>query len=69
MDSIGPETVYSQHQQYLFHAQRDDNPRKALYKDLFDEVLANGKGQASDHIIIGLDANEDVWTGNTKNTF
>ena len=67
VDSVGPDTVYSQQQRFLFQNQRHDNPRKALYTDLYDEV--EKWKNAGEHIIIGIDANEDVRTGDTINTF
>ena len=67
VDSVGPDTVCSQHQRYLFQTHRDDHPRKALYSDLFEEVT-KWKNQG-DHIVIGIDANEDVRKGDTSDTF
>ena len=67
MDSIGPETVSEQHRRYLYSVDRDEEPRDAIYKDLFQAVTEwknNGE-----HIIIGIDANEDTRTGTTLDTF
>ena len=46
---------------------RDDDPRQAIFQDLFDEVTK--WKTAGDHIIIGIDANKDVRKGSTRDTF
>ena len=67
VESIGPDTVSAQHRRHLFTLHRDEEPRDAIYSDLFNEVQAwKEKGN---HIILGIDANEDVRTGNTLETF
>jgi hypothetical protein len=57
--SIGPGTVYSQHERY-FQSQsiRHGDPRQIFYRDLLEEV--NTWKQQGDHIIIGMDANKDI---------
>jgi hypothetical protein len=67
VDSIGPGTVYAQHERYFASQYRDVDPRQAFYDDLFDEVQ---KWKAlGDHIVVGLDANDDVRYGPTADTF
>ena len=67
VDSVGPETVSEQHRRYLYSIDRDEEPRDAIYKDLF-QAVTEWKNQG-EHIIIGIDANEDVRTGTTLDTF
>ena len=67
VDSIGPETVSEQHRRHLYLVDRDEEPCDAIYKDLF-QAVTEWKDQG-DHIVIGIDANEDVRTGDTLNTF
>jgi hypothetical protein len=66
-DSPGPETVNQQHQRYLTTHKRLEEPREALYQDLFEEIVA-WKLQGN-HIIVGIDANEDIRTGATADFF
>ena len=66
-DSTGPESVNQQHQRYLTKHKRVEEPRAALYKDLFEEIT-NWKLQGN-HIILGIDANEDIRTGATADFF
>jgi hypothetical protein len=66
-DSNGPESVNQQHQRFLTKKRRLEEPREALYVDLYDEVSA--WIEAGDQIIIGIDANEDVRTGRTDEFF
>ena len=68
VDSLGTGAVHSQHERYFAKNDRgDDEPRQAFYDDLLLEV--NRWKAAGDHIIIGLDANEDVRTGATLDAF
>ena len=63
----GPETVNQQHQRYLTTKKRNNEPREALYKDLFEEILL--WKEEGNQLIIGMDANEDVRTGATAEFF
>jgi hypothetical protein len=63
----GPGTVHAQHERYLGLHDRDKEPRAAFYTDLMQEV-ATWKA-LGDHIIIGIDANEDVRLGDTAIAF
>ena len=67
VDSGGHGSVYSQHQRHFTRNLRDADPRHAFYDDLFDEVTR--WKTLSDHIVVSLDANEDVRTGLTAETF
>ena len=67
VDSVGPGTVYSQHERYFGKHKRQVCPRAALYEDLFT-AISEWKTQG-DHILVGIDANEDVRTGDTKDFF
>jgi hypothetical protein len=65
--SIGPGTVFSQHERHLHSIGNDNEPRAAFYSDLFNEIT---KWKAlGDHIVVGIDANEDVRCGDTHDTF
>jgi hypothetical protein len=66
-DSDGPESVNQQQQRFLTKKKRLEDPREAIYADLFDEVSA--WIEEGDQIIIGIDANEDVRTGRTAEFF
>jgi len=61
-----PHTVYSQHEYYfntVASPPQPRNPRQAFYEDLNHSItqwLADG-----DLLIVGLDANEDIDTGDT----
>jgi hypothetical protein len=66
-DSNGPETVNQQHRRYLAKKKRTEEPRTALYTDLFEEITA--WKLAGSQIILGIDANEDVRTGETAEFF
>ncbi len=39
-DSTGPETANQQHQRYLTQHNRLEEPRDALYQDLFEDIVA-----------------------------
>ena len=67
VDSTGPGTVYEQHLRFFATKFRRINPRTAFYEDLFEEITK--WKEAGDHLIIGIDANEDVRTGLTFETF
>jgi hypothetical protein len=67
VDSVGPGTVYSQHERHFSKIGRTTNPREAIYEDLFDAITS--WKALGDHIIVGIDANEDVRTGQTKDLF
>jgi hypothetical protein len=60
-ESSGPGTVNQQHQRYYHRKHRDVTPRQALLDDLFVEV----QGWLHDgyHLVITMDANDDVRTG------
>ena len=60
-------SVHAQQQRHFTRNLRDTIPRQAFYDDLFDEITK--WKTLGDHIIIGLDANEDVHTGMTHETF
>ncbi len=63
----GPESVGAQHRRVMSQLDRDEDPRAAVYRDLGQDVekwLADG-----DNLIIGIDANEDIRTGDTKKAF
>ena len=66
-DSPGPDTVNQQQYRYLRTHRRDTEPRQAVYDDLFEEaqIWIN----AGDHLVIGMDSNEDIRTGATENFF
>ena len=66
-ESPGASTVFHQHARGL--AQLDDhrNPIDALLEDL--QLAINAWKAAGDHIIIGMDANEDVRVGQVHDTF
>ena len=68
VDGLGTGSVYSQHERFFNRNNRpDDEPRQALYSNLFQEVqIWKATG---DHVIIGIDANEDVRTGQTLEAF
>jgi hypothetical protein len=65
VDGDGPQTVFAQHKRFFQREQGlNRDPRTAFYKDLYEQMipwLDDG-----DHIILGIDANEDVRTGDTK---
>ena len=63
----GVGSAYIQHERYLQSKKRDISPREAFYEDLAP-LLNEWKAQG-DHIIITLDANEDVRTGATASFF
>lgn len=63
VESLGPNTVFAQHQQHFFSKDRDDDPREAFYHDL--KITIEQWKAKGDHIIIGLDANEDIRLGLT----
>ena len=56
-----------QHRRYLTSKKRIDEPREAIYKDLFEEILR--WKEEGNQLIIGMDANEDVRTGSTAEFF
>ena len=60
-------SVHAQQQRHFTRNLRDTIPRQAFYDDLFDEITK--WKTLGDHIIIGLDANEDVRTGMMYETF
>jgi len=66
-ESPGASTVFHQHARGL--AQQDDhrNLINALIEDLHKAI--NAWKAVGDHIIIGMDANEDVWVGQFHDTF
>ena len=66
-NSPGPDTVNQQQYRYLRTHRRDTEPRQAVYDDLFEEaqIWIN----AGDHLVIGMDSNEDIRTGATENFF
>jgi hypothetical protein len=67
-DSVGPDTVNEQHYRYLRkHRKGDTAPRTAFYEDLFP-LIKSWKNEG-DHVIIGMDANEDVRCGETQEFF
>jgi hypothetical protein len=66
-DSPGPSTVNQQHRRYLAKKKRIEEPREALYTDLFQEIT-RWKLEGS-QIILGIDANEDIRTGSTADFF
>jgi hypothetical protein len=59
--SSGPGTVNQQHQRYYHQKHRDVNPRQALLDNLF--VKVQGWLHDGDHLVITMDANNDVRTG------
>lgn len=65
--SGGPGTVHAQHERHLAQLDRLEDPREAFYTDLMAEI-ATWKA-TGDHIILGLDANEDVRRGATATIF
>ena len=67
VDSTGPGTVYEQHLRYFTTKFRKTDPRTAFYEDLYEEIIK--WKEMGDHLIIGIDANEDVRTGLTSETF
>ena len=67
VDSVGHRTVQAQHTRYFRTKLKDVDPRQVFYEDLHDEVTK--WKELGDHIIIGIDANEDVRTGLTQETF
>jgi hypothetical protein len=67
VQAIGPNTVYSQQQRYLFQKGCNDDPREVFYQDLKKDI-SKWKNDGC-HIIIGIDANEDVRTGHTAEFF
>ena len=66
-DSPGPSTVNQQHRRYFAKQKRIEEPREALYTDLFTEIT-KWKLEGS-QIILGIDANEDIRTGSTADFF
>ena len=67
VESIGPSTVFTQHERFFYTKNQDVNPRQAIYSDLAKEIN-NWKAEGN-HIIVGIDANEDVRTGDTNKVF
>jgi hypothetical protein len=67
VQAIGPNTVYSQHQRFLHQKGNDGDPREIFYHDLKTEIQ-KWKDEGN-HIIVGIDANEDIRTGTTAETF
>jgi hypothetical protein len=65
--SIGPGTVHLQHERYLDSVQRYEEPRDAIYTDIFRDITS--WKEMGDQIIVGIDANEDVRHGDTAATF
>jgi hypothetical protein len=59
--SSGPGTVNQQHQRYYHRKHRDVTPRQALLNDLFVDV--QGWLHDGDHLVITMDANDDVRKG------
>ena len=62
-----PFTVFSQQEYYYNHIDNSNgyrNPRVAFYEDLDAEMRS--WLEAGDHIILGLDANEDIHAGLTR---
>lgn len=66
-NSPGPGTVQAQHERFFGKEGRDEGPREAFYTDLMADVIA--WKALGDHIVIGLDANEDVRRGDTATIF
>ena len=64
---MGLGTVHSQHERYFGEHNKQVCPRAAIYEDLFT-AISKWKAQGN-HILIGIDANEDVCTGDTKDFF
>jgi hypothetical protein len=68
VESIGPGTVFSQHKRYLQRcSNQKEDPRQAIYTDLGNDI--EKWKEEGDKILIGIDANEDVRTGNTREFF
>jgi hypothetical protein len=65
--SAGTGTVHAQQERYFTSKDRDIEPRMAFYTDLFEAV--DSWKREGDQIILGIDANEDVRTGDTMNAF
>jgi hypothetical protein len=66
--SRGPGTVFSQHERYFQQClQQDEDPRQAFYMDLCNEI--EEWKEEGDRIIIGIDTNKDVCTGDTRKFF
>jgi hypothetical protein len=66
-ESGGASTVFQQHSRGL--TAKDDlrNPRTAILKDVL--LLVDTWKELGDHVIIGMDANEDVRKGETNDLF
>ena len=64
---MGPGTVYKQHLRYFTTKFRRTDPRTAFYEDIYEEIIK--WKEMGDHLIIGIDANEDIRTGLTSETF
>jgi hypothetical protein len=67
VEGTGPNTVHAQHQRFLHSNGTDDNPSDKFFHDL--KELINLWKNTGHHIILGIDANEDVRSGSTKNFF
>jgi hypothetical protein len=66
--SEGPEAVNEQHYRFLQkHCKGNIDPRVAFYRDLLQIIEAWKRD--SDHVILGMDENEDVQSGTTKELF
>ena len=65
--SPGPTTVYQQHVRHLLRTGRDSEPRRQFYIDLRASIVK--WKQEGDHIVVTMDANEDVRTGETAAFF
>ena len=66
-ESPGASTVFHQQARGLSQTGDHRNPIEALLKDLTEAILV--WKEAGDHIIIGMDANEDVRDGEVNTTF
>ena len=61
--NTGPETVYSQHERY-FHQKQNEDPREDILQSLHSTI--SDWTQQGDHIILCMDANEDVQSTRLK---
>ena len=66
INKSGPMSVYNQHKTYLDNHDDNRDPRIAFTADLRKEILV--WQLASDQILIGMDANEDVHDGSLYQT-
>jgi hypothetical protein len=68
VESRGPGTVFSKQERYFQRcSKRDEDPRQAFYTDLGNDI--EKWKEEGDRIIIGIDANEDIRTGDTCEFF